>query len=315
MSSKNFLHEHSQFKDLIQIVSGDLDIIPQLVEKDYWIMHCLWGLQQNLKFELKGGTSLSKGFRVIDRFSEDLDIRIEPPAKMAVKSGKNQIKQSHIESRRKFFDWIKDEIKIPGIESVERDITYDDELLRNGGIRLHYNSHFSMLAGVKDGILLEIGFDDTAPNKAVTISSWANDYALSQKVSFCDTRAIDVNCYCIEYTFVEKLQTVSTKFRMQQKANAFPTNFMRHYYDIHQLLGRPEVQKYIGTADYEARKKVRFRTGDKLKISENEAFLLSDVLTKELYEREYKKTSSLYYNDQVPFNDILARINQYIDLL
>jgi len=81
-------------------------------------MHCLWGMQQNLVFELKGGTSLSKGFRVIDRFSEDLDIRIEPPAHMDVKCGKNQTKSIHIESRKRYFEWIKDEIKIPGIASV-----------------------------------------------------------------------------------------------------------------------------------------------------------------------------------------------------
>ena len=55
-----------------------------LVEKDYWIMHCLWGLQaQGFQFELKGGTSLSKGFGVIHRFSEDIDIRIEPPYQAA----------------------------------------------------------------------------------------------------------------------------------------------------------------------------------------------------------------------------------------
>ncbi len=34
------------------------------------IMHCLYGLQQAaLSFELKGGTSLSKGFGIIDRFT------------------------------------------------------------------------------------------------------------------------------------------------------------------------------------------------------------------------------------------------------
>ena len=112
------------------------------------------------------------------------------------------------------------------------------------------------MGGVKDGILLEVGFDDTTPNKAVTISSWAHDHAAGEKVPFKDTRAIDVKCYCIDYTFVEKLQTVSTKFRKQQETGTFPTNFMRHYYDIHQLLAQPEVQKYIGTPEYEARKKV-----------------------------------------------------------
>ena len=88
---RDYLHNHAQFADLIRIVAAEKGIDPGLVEKDYWIMHCLYGLQQlGLTFELKGGTSLSKGFQIIDRFSEDIDIRIEPPAGMDVKTGKTR---------------------------------------------------------------------------------------------------------------------------------------------------------------------------------------------------------------------------------
>src|SRR6202522_1271028 len=88
---RDFLHDHPQFADLIRIVAEGKSIDPALVEKDYWIMHCLFGLQKlGMKFELKGGTSLSKGFHIIDRFSEDIDIRIEPPADRDVKTGRNQ---------------------------------------------------------------------------------------------------------------------------------------------------------------------------------------------------------------------------------
>jgi len=75
-----FLHERSDFKALVETVADTERINdPVLVEKDYWIMHVVFGLKQlGLTFELKGGTSLSKGFRVIHRFSEDIDIRIEP---------------------------------------------------------------------------------------------------------------------------------------------------------------------------------------------------------------------------------------------
>ena len=49
-------------------------------------MHCLWGLQQQgFQFELKGGTSLSKGFGIIERFSEDIDIQIHLKAGEDVK--------------------------------------------------------------------------------------------------------------------------------------------------------------------------------------------------------------------------------------
>ena len=50
----DYLHNHAQFSDLIRIVAAERGIDPALVEKDYWIMHCLYGLQQlGLTFELK----------------------------------------------------------------------------------------------------------------------------------------------------------------------------------------------------------------------------------------------------------------------
>ena len=47
------------------------------------------------RFKLKGGTSLSKDFGVIHRFSEDIDIRIEPPDGLQVKVGRNHDKPTH----------------------------------------------------------------------------------------------------------------------------------------------------------------------------------------------------------------------------
>ena len=55
------LHDHEDFGDLLAVVAREQAIDPGLVEKDYWIMHGLWGLQQlGFTFELKGGTTLSK---------------------------------------------------------------------------------------------------------------------------------------------------------------------------------------------------------------------------------------------------------------
>jgi len=174
MVSDPFLHELSDFDELIQVVSGEYEIAPQLVEKDYWIMQCLFGLtSQGFSFQLKGGTSLSKGYNIIDRFSEDIDIQIDPPEGMDVKCGKNHVKDPHIESRRKFFEWLVGEIKIPGIDGVEIDPVYSDRTkCRTIGIRLKYPSRLGSLKGIKDGVLLEVGFDDVEPNDPVDISSW-----------------------------------------------------------------------------------------------------------------------------------------------
>ncbi len=315
MADALFLHKHSEFSDLLRIVADAQRINPALVEKDYWIMHCLYGLQaQGFQFELKGGTSLSKGFGLIHRFSEDIDIRIAPPQEMAVKIGKNHDKPAHIASRAAFYDWLAPRIAIDGITEVRRDHGFDDEKMRSGGVRLSYTSHELAVEGLKQGILLELGFDDVAPNEARNISSWAYDFAVG-KVPIIDNRAKGIACYHPGYTFVEKLQTISTKFRKQQADGTVPVNFMRHYYDVFCLLDCATVTDFIGTDAYHAHKTKRFGAADNPHIGENAAFRLSDPETRSIYERTYEGTASLYYREQPAFSTILARIAEHIDRL
>ena len=310
----DFLHERRDFDQLLAIVANERALDPMLVEKDYWIMHSLWGLQaQGFVFELKGGTSLSKGFGVIHRFSEDIDIRIEPPADMDVKTGRNQDKPAHIDSRRAYYDELSKRICIPGIESVERDTFFDDEKMRGAGIRLVYSPRAATITGLKDGILLELGFDDTAPNRPVTISSWALDFAFNRGVEVFDNRATNVPCYAPTHTFVEKLQTISTKYRRLAEAQKFPGNFLRHYYDVYCLLEMQEVQEFMNTPAYQARKQQRFRTGDELVIANNPAFTLTDPAQRDLFVREYKKSSALYYQGQPDFDQLLERIGKHLN--
>ncbi len=311
-----FLHDRKDFSQLLALVADERGLDPTLVEKDYWIMHCLWGLQtQGLRFELKGGTSLSKGFGVIHRFSEDIDIHIEPPEGMGVKTGRNQDKPAHIASRRDFYDWLATQICIPGIVQVERDTGFDDEKLRSAGIRLWYPLRSARLAGVKDGILLELGFDDTAPNRPVTISSWAWDTARARGAEGVDNRAVGVPCYAPTRTFVENLQTISTKYRGLSKTQTFPANFLRHYYDVYCLLDLEEVQAFMKEPAYQERKAQRFRTGDERVIAKNPAFLLEDADERRRFATEYRKTQALYCQGQPNFEVVLARIHQHIALM
>jgi len=317
MPPKIFLHEHSDFPDLIRIVADQKKIIPQLIEKDYWIMHCLYGLaEQGFDFELKGGTSLSKGFNIIHRFSEDIDIQINPECcDKDVKIGKNHSKPAHMKSRKYFYDWLAKNIKITGVTEVIRDTNFDDSRYRSGGIRLNYESHFDTIEGIKESILLELGFDDTTPNEAIDISSWAYEQASNSKLAFVDNQAKNIKCYHPGYTFVEKLQTISTKFRQQQKDNDFPINFLRHYYDTYCLLSNSTVLAFIKTDEYQERKKIRFRQDDNLIIAKNEAFLLSNMNTRKQYISAYQKSKSLYYQSQPSLDEILEAIGDHIHAL
>jgi nucleotidyltransferase AbiEii toxin of type IV toxin-antitoxin system len=313
--SREYLHNHPQFSDLIRIVGQEKSIAPALVEKDYWIMHCLYGLQKlGLKFELKGGTSLSKGFKIIDRFSEDIDIRIEPPEGRRVATGRNQTSPAQVRTRKDFYDWLAETILIDGIDEVQRDTAFDNKTFLSGGIRLLYKSVAETIEGLKDGVLLEVGFDDVTPNSAKDISSWAYDYAV-EKEDIIDNRAKGVACYDPGYTFVEKLQTISTKFRLQRQTGESPVNFMRHYSDVFNLLGRPEVQGFIGTDAYKAHKAKRFRQADNPNIAENQAFILRDSETRKLYEKAHEDTGALYYREKPAFEQILQEIGAWANRL
>jgi len=317
--ASDYLHNHKDFSDLLNIISSDTNILVQLIEKDYWIMHVLHGLKkQGFEFELKGGTSLSKGYKIIDRFSEDIDIHIKPSADLKVETNPRKTKDSHVQSRKDYYDWLASNIQIDGIVSITRDTAFDNEQTYNsGGIRLHYKSVTDPAAGVKEGILLEVGFDTVTPNHPLTITSWAFEKANTTKgIDIIDNRAIEIPCYHPGYTFVEKLQTIATKFRQEQTSGIERPNLMRQYYDVYCLLSSEEVRNFIGTQEYQDHKAARFPKADLVTpIAQNEAYLLSNPELRARFKKRYQDTASLYYNGQPEFEELLDRISATIDRL
>ncbi|TFF33347.1 hypothetical protein [Mucilaginibacter psychrotolerans] len=97
---------------------------------------------------------------------------------------------------------------------------------------------------------MEAGFDWVTPNEKVLISFWAYDRAAAQGVDIMDNRAKDIACYHPGYSFVEKLQTIATKFRRETETGNTDVNFMPQYYDVYSLLGREDVLSFIGTPEY-----------------------------------------------------------------
>ncbi len=124
---------------------------------------------------------------------------------MGVAEERNKLKESQIKGRNEFYDFLVNNIKIDGIISLARDTAFDDtRYYFSGGIRLHYNSLVDTVPGIKDGILLEAGFDKVTPFERKTISSWAYKKAVSiEPIQIIDNRAIDIACYDPGYTFVE----------------------------------------------------------------------------------------------------------------
>lgn len=233
-----------------------------------------------------------------------------------MKIGKNHDKSAHIESRLQFFDRTAQKLKVTDL-SFERDHAFDDQTgkMRGAGIKAVYSSFFNGSDSLKSGVILELGFDQTTPFELCDITSWAYDKAASLNLSIVDNRSKDIPCYCPEYTFVEKLQTISTKFRLEQEKKIMPVNFLRHYYDIYKLLGNDRVQQFIGSDRYTEHKKNRFRGQDEIVIKNNPAFIVEDVDTRTRYSDEFMKKSAIYFGKQPAFDEIIESIRKNIDRL
>ena len=91
---------------------------------------------------------------------------------------------------------------------MQRDSQFDDAKLRSAGIRLLYETQVPQLSGIKEGILLELGFDDTAPNRPVTISSWP----FAQRFRTGDEQVIAKNPAFL-FTDAELLQRYTLEFQ------------------------------------------------------------------------------------------------------
>ena len=80
MENQMMLHEDKDlFFRAIKEVSDEFNIPDYFIEKDYWLSLVLKRLSESKHVDsvvFKGGTSLSKGFKLIKRFSEDVDIAV-----------------------------------------------------------------------------------------------------------------------------------------------------------------------------------------------------------------------------------------------
>jgi len=99
------LHDDDNlFYRAIKETSDNIGIADYFIEKDYWITLVLKRLSESKYVDsvvFKGGTSLSKGFKIIKRFSEDVDIAILNTNKLSGNQTKTLIRS--VESYATFF--------------------------------------------------------------------------------------------------------------------------------------------------------------------------------------------------------------------
>ena len=246
MEYKMKLHENQPlFAQLLNFAANTLNIRPEFIEKDYWITRALQRMSQNINAEkvvFKGGTSLSKAYRLTNRFSEDIDIAVIDADSF---SG-NQLK-TFIKRLAKDMAADLEELVVPNVTSK--------------GSRFYKAIYqYPNLVGltssaVKAGrILIEVNtYANPYPYTNQDVSSFLTEYLLTigriDLIEQYDLKPFSINVLDKRRTIVEKLVSL---FRFSFEANSVKSlsSKIRHFYDLYYLINDDKCSNYIQLADF-----------------------------------------------------------------
>lgn len=284
------------FGETIRAASQHLNINVVFVEKDYWITLVLNRLTKSKyasEIVFKGGTSLSKGFGLIDRFSEDVDIAIIDEDK---KSG-NEIRTL--------------------IRTVEKEMTKDLAELQMDGVtskgskfRKSVFEYPALDAKNKNNnLIVEINsFTNPFPFQVLMLKSLLFDF-LTQTgkgniIEQYDLQPFKINVLNKEQTMLEKIVSL-IRFSFEKNVSESLSNKIRHFYDLYFLMKDKECAAFIKSDNFRQQFK-QILNHDKELFDEpkgwqtksvTESLLISDFdnIWKQLKDDYNKELSALAY--------------------
>lgn len=321
------LHENKElFSDAIQAASrpkenGGLGIKNIFIEKDYWICRALSLMSANDSNNhaiFKGGTSLTKAYKIGNRFSEDIDIAISDALELSGNKLKNLIQKTS-----KSMTHGLNELVIPGITSKG---SHYHKAIYNYPQALD----IPQAGGVKIGqLLIEINaFANPYPFQKCTIQSFLTEFLLmagSQDIiEEYDMQPFKVNVLDRRKTLTEK--TVSI-LRFSLSKNYIPqlASKIRHFYDLHYLLQDQETLKYLNSSSFKTDLKILFQQDQERfdepegwknrKLSDSPILYDFDTIWKSLEVTYLRELPDLAYKNIPPAGDIKASIKKLISYL
>jgi len=244
------LFEHPDFEQAILQAAEyfrERKLRPAIIEKDYYVTEALRLIATTSgdKIIFKGGTSLAKGWNLIQRFSEDIDIFLDPAAFQPA-LGKNAIDRE----LRKLRDTVGQH---PALSFVEAESKTIGGFGRND--RFSYAQRFGGPGEVANRVLLEAGTaSGREPSAIVELRSYLGQFLEEKEQSLGaeDERPFSLPLLHFRRTFVEKMFAIHGKVELLKRDKQALGSYARHYYDLFQLSGHSEVTTMLGSAEYAA---------------------------------------------------------------
>lgn len=292
-----YLHrDRETFKDMVEQAADGNGRTPAVVEKDYYVTLILKLLSEQLaECVFKGGTSLSKGFHVIDRFSEDIDITFK----------------EHIgESRRKklknvVLKGISEELGMPvaNWEETQSDRDYNAYLFS-------YESVF----GLQDDRLPQYVKLETAlgsysfPTQTVEIRNYIGDYLegrgrteLAEQFSL---GRFSMNLQSLERTYIDKVFALCDYY-LQGKSK----RYSRHLYDIYKLTPLIEFNDGFAVLVREVREhRSKMRICPSADETVDVPAVILEFCDNSFYREDYQSITDYFAEDTVPYDDVIGQM-------
>ena len=243
------LSEHPDFAAFLTAAAAESGLPETFVEKDYWITEILRTIAATLgeRAIFKGGTSLSKGWNLLDRFSEDIDLFVDPTAEPPLGSSRA------IDRTMKKLN--SDVSATTGLEFVRPE---SQTIGGRGRIdTFRYNSRFPPLEGFPPTVRLEPGIQSgKQPAARVKISSIVSNLLIArgaaEELDVEGIEPFEMDLLHFRRTFVEKLFAIHGKVERLEQDGVPLGRDARHYADLYVLAGHPEVMAMLESEEYEA---------------------------------------------------------------
>lgn len=310
MASKIDLYQRDDFAELIQAAAEHHAIgNPAIVEKDYFVSEALRIIAKSPEEPVifKGGTSLSKGWSLIKRFSEDIDLFVHPGARGP------SARDSLLKRLSK---------AVAGQHGLSLDPNQGATI---GGLaRTVYYTYGSRFVGgaIEPSIILEAGIQSgTFPVEDRPIDSILVAFLRTQGAELDSERTDPFTLPVLHFrrTFVEKLFALHDKVSRGWLKHGTPIgSYARHYYDVSQLIPTTEVTAMLNSSEYgEIVHDYREKTSkwfpkqefpDRLDLSTSDALYPAGELRDDLRKHYDEQCRALCYGEYPPFDDVLTTL-------
>jgi len=311
---------------VLEEVHKKTKLLEVIIEKDEWVtsvIRALFSLPYAEQLLFKGGTSLSKCYNLIERFSEDVDIAIN--REFLGFSGELSSNQIRNKLRKVSCSFIRDnllvdlakELENQGINpdlfsvkaNVTEDTTKDPEI-----IEVKYKSVIDGLTYIKPVVKLEIGCRSMRePFEKVKIQSLIDEIFPNYPFS---ENPFELNVVVPQRTFIEKLCLLQEEFAKPQEL--IRTNRMsRHLYDIAKMAETDIELKVLNDIDLwksiiEHRQKfVRMKDFNyELLKPHNISIIPPDFIISQWQQDYDTMRETMIYGESLPFNKLIDKLRQ-----